>query len=852
MDLFQIMIMVFVFCLERYKCHAHICEIHDLTANCSYKELRNVPNDLPDDMVVLDLRFNVIHRIHDDLLGKYRYLKSLHLDYNNISFLPTNVFDGLEHLQGLFLTNNNLDFSVSYEVDVFRPLKRLERLDIRHNMKKGYTSKVQYPLFENLPNLKELSLDLIGDPGFDNCGFEKLQNITKIVFENCDLRLILNNTFSMLPENLEEIHLRKCNMIRSIEADAFRSLRNLKTLVIHHSNMTLESALKLLYPFENKHMRMIQFTRVNPGYKCPIETPSAVILTRQMMQHLQKICFNTLVLTENGIVDFEPKSLLWIQYPECIQNIELSGNRFSLINGFKLTELWDISRKLTNLISFDMSYNPLSYRNVGQNIKNFPENKLSSFNSFFWKNTESDKPLCLGKRNYVTPARESSVQTIHLPLPPNLRQIRHRHYLANQQLRNKIVFVNASNLTYLDVAYVIVRNFPEIELKGENNIKYIDFSGIPSWNTSMSLFANSTTVILGFTGIWQTVQHTRHYFSFIPEVEELDISGNQLWQLRYDTFFYNQKLRKLIMQGNLFDELPTALMPLEKLNFLDFSGNILDSINATMRNWLDKQQKKNGNFKLFLRGNIFKCTCGTKDFIRWLFETNIEFDEPNKQYKCMLSNGSITTTVKVYQKFHDHFSICHNEIWLRVGIGLLVSFITITVPLAIIINFKWQITYWFYRKFRKAVETELKKKFVYDIYLSYSNQSLYWVKNLLMPKIENCWKMKMCLEDRDISVGDAYVDAICDSIQQSRNIIFVITKDFSDKHWGRFEIERAKYEKYASNLQKIIIITRQVPVENFPTEFEHILNDVILINWSEAENENDWENLRRALIADIL
>ncbi|CAC5398976.1 unnamed protein product [Mytilus coruscus] len=848
--------MVFFFCLKRYKCH--ICEIHDLSVNCTYKELRNVPNDLPEGIVILDLRFNVIHRINGDVFGKYRNLKSLHLDYNKISLLPTNAFDGLEHLQGLFLTNNNLDFSVSYEVDVFSPLKRLQQLDIRHNMKKKYTSKVQYPLFENLHNLRKLSLDLIDDPVFDNCGFEKLQNITKIVFENCDLRMILNNTFSMLPNNLEEIHLRKCNMIRGVEADAFRSLRNLKILIIHHSNMKLESALKLLYPFENKHMRVIQFTRVNPGYKCPIETPYAVILTRQMMQHLQKICFNTLVLTENGIVDFEHNSLLWNQYPECIQNIELSGNRFSLMNGFKLTELWNISRKLINLTSFDMSYNPLSYRNVEQNIKNLPDNKLSNFNSIFLKNTEIGKPPCSNisflsrNRNYATPTRESPIETVFVSLPQNLKQIRNRYYLANERLGKRIVLLNASNLTYLDMAYFDVGNLPEIVLKGQNNIKYIDFSGIPSWNTSMSLFAHSKTVLLRYNGIWSNVQQTQHYFSFIQEVEELDISGNQLWQLRYDTFLYNKKLRKLIMQNNLFDELPTALIPIENLNFLDFSGNILDSINETMRNWLDKQQKKNGTFKIFLRYNIFKCTCETKDFIRWIFETSIEFDEPNKEYKCMLSNGSITTTVKVYQNFHDYFSICNNEIWLRVGIGLLVSFITVTVPLAIIINFKWQITYWFYRKFRKAVEIELKKKFVYDIYLSYSNQSLYWVKNILMPKIENCWRMKMCLEDRDISVGDAYVDAICDSIQQSRNIIFIITKDFSEKHWGRFEIERAKYEKYASNLQKIIVITRQVPVENFPTEFEHILNDVILINWSEAGNENDWENLRRALVTDIL
>jgi hypothetical protein len=52
------------------------------------------------------------------------------------------------------------------------------------------------------------------------------------------------------------------------------------------------------------------------------------------------------------------------------------------------------------------------------------------------------------------------------------------------------------------------------------------------------------------------------------------------------------------------------------------------------------------------------------------------------------------------------------------------------------------------------------------------------VKNILIPKIENSWKMKMCLEDRDILAGDVYVDAIGSSIEQSRNILFIITDSF--------------------------------------------------------------------------
>jgi hypothetical protein len=46
------------------------------------------------------------------------------------------------------------------------------------------------------------------------------------------------------------------------------------------------------------------------------------------------------------------------------------------------------------------------------------------------------------------------------------------------------------------------------------------------------------------------------FFSFIPKVEKLDISMNNLWQLTYDTFSENKNLTSLIMQGNLFNTLP--------------------------------------------------------------------------------------------------------------------------------------------------------------------------------------------------------------------------------------------------------------------------------------------------------
>jgi hypothetical protein len=46
-------------------------------------------------------------------------------------------------------------------------------------------------------------------------------------------------------------------------------------------------------------MNTIDFTKVNPGYECLMNTPFAVIVTSEMMKHLQKICVRRLIMAEN-------------------------------------------------------------------------------------------------------------------------------------------------------------------------------------------------------------------------------------------------------------------------------------------------------------------------------------------------------------------------------------------------------------------------------------------------------------------------------------------------------------------------------------------------------------------------
>jgi hypothetical protein len=92
---------------------------------------------------------------------------------------------------------------------------------------------------------------------------------------------------------------------------------------------------------------------------------------------------------------------------------------------------------------------------------------------------------------------------------------------------------------------------------------------------------------------------------------------------------------------------------------------------------------------------------------------------------------------------------------------------------------------------------------------------------------------KMSVEDRDFLGGNSKADAIANAIQESRHVIFVISEFLQENNWRAFEIERSKFEKYTNDLQKIIVIVKDVSVRSIAIELDKILKDITII---EAQN----------------
>ncbi|XP_071136950.1 toll-like receptor 8 [Mytilus edulis] len=691
-----------------------------------------------------------------------------------------------------------------------------------------------------LVNLTYLYLDLVPQPIFGP-EFESLTNLEVLGFDYCFLAAMTNDTFKYFTMNIRELHLMRCHDVLGdkVQYGFLQYFKHLKVLNLADTHIHLSRALNLLHSLNNSTMDVINLQRVSDE---PLESsmlPFALVLTSEMMKNLRTICVKTLNLADNGIVDFRENSLFSYDHPECFENMVLSGNRFTFHTARKRHELLVLVFKLRNIVLFDLSYNPIHYIN------------------------EKYLPIPNGNKTFNYKAKECISQdkvklnsTVYIYLPPKLKVLRFSHFVRESCGRG-ITVRNASSLEKLDMSYFQFQRFPDLNIEGENNVKWLNMSGIDSslylHKNSVPLFSNVEEAFFRFAELGKNETIAKHLFTLIPSVHVLDISYNSLLKLPNDSFVQNIKLRELDLSHNVLHEVPTAILEIKHLRKLNLQNNNLVTISNSITDWLDSLSRKQ-EIIVLLAGNVLSCSCDNKQFISWLFNTNVKLDPDdqnisNKNYLCRLSNGDIKDTSEIYDHYHELYSDCNAAIWLRFGISLLVTFTVIAFVFAVIFNFRWRIAYYIYRTFQTVIESEMNLNFTYDAYVSYSDDARDWVHHDLAHKIERKWGLKLFIEDRDLLGGQSYVDSIAKSIGSCRQVIFVLTPGLFERQWIMYEIERAKYEKVCKHVQ-ITVSNLGVVVNEVPAEFSSIWNSVCLIDWSEDQHSSDnpWHKLKLRLV----
>lgn len=186
------------------------CKLTSIHYDCSSRQLSEIPKNIPNTVLQLNLSRNSLQPLKDDAFdeccGK---IKVLDLSSNQLSALTRRHFDGLKSLETLYLSSNDI---TNLDPETFSSLKKLKKLDLKRN-----------------------KLDLQGR-------FLYQSSIEELNLDYCEISQIPHEAFTNLSQ-LVNLTLAGNRFDENIDVSAFEPLRNLLRLRI--SNLSKSSIYEL-------------------------------------------------------------------------------------------------------------------------------------------------------------------------------------------------------------------------------------------------------------------------------------------------------------------------------------------------------------------------------------------------------------------------------------------------------------------------------------------------------------------------------------------------------------------------------------------------------------------------------
>lgn len=332
-------------------------------------------------------------------------------------------------------------------------------------------------------------------------------------------------------------------------------LNSLQTLIIRDNNILLipGSALGRLPKLSNLYLDYNRVAALSSDILGSIQAEDIryMSLSRNVIRELPSGSFqmfkNLLFLDLSGNSLAILNAEMFVGLENSLMELKLSQN--------KITNIGNISLRLTNLRRLDLSHN---------NIVDIPKNAFEGVENLVYLNLSNNHhlaPMPVSIINSLTKLQTFDLSNVGLrniqpdlfSKSPNLRSI----YLKNNKISEltDATFNNLRNLTTVDLSYNSIMSIRPGAFINAMNIR------------SLSLRGNQLSAFKG------------EIFNTGTGLEELDISENQLSYLFPTSFRIHPRLKRLIASNNKFNFFPAAIIAgLQFLEHIDLSNNQLKTV----------------------------------------------------------------------------------------------------------------------------------------------------------------------------------------------------------------------------------------------------------------------------------
>ena len=829
-------VMVSEYCIEKIEpyllssfCYLQIpskCGVDNFTlptivCRCNNTEVKDILHLMPS--YVRRLRFDLKSQLHGHYpvpsvdLHNISHLKNLELfeltggyrQGTNLLLFSNDTFENLTKVQELRI---NIVTYIKYMYIVVKPMKHLEVLDLSGTTKHGPDIVTNALAVMNKTSLKKLILSNFQMPGMK--GYTDRLNVS-IFFSTQD------------PLPLEHLDLSR-NMLGVIYPSIITLLPNLKFLDISRNNLLawtndpllIEMLLHPTLEVLNMETQGGSFVANWDQVQQTEETSSILKMSEPHsgpIRHsatMQKILFCINSKSNGNFSDLFNDSLVFCSTVKCIGQISSH-----LLKGIPCEAFGRLSDAFDSTCPFFIRFPILK--------------KLKQF--------------IAGNLNWVI--RPTPQMTQELCMADTL--LRNLSFSQNGNwIKSTFMYQLFQTISFTST----FKHLEELNLR-DNNLKSIPKGYLTHLNT-LDLAKNIINPL--------DVNVCMKY----PNLASLSLASNNISFLHSSFFSSCKYLEHLDLSQNSLNltENPLILQSLTSLRTLNLNRNKLSILPANFTSQLDvigrcqEKEGTQGKLKVTFDDNKLICRCNaeTMSFIIWFQSTTVEI--PNKSsYSCSSSEGQVfVNTIDVANLKHTCFPSYTILIAETVSgtVGVIVCFFLV----AALYRYRWRLQYIFI-KIRKCgkrnyvtMDDITDKEIRYDAFVSYCAEDRFWVHDCLMNTLESDrYGFNLCIHYRDFPVGEDIATVIVRSIQQSRNLLIVLSECSVGRPWCQFEFQVALSEAVRRGIKLAVIKLGQFNVEVGDSSVAWVLDNHTYLEWHENKNAQKvfWYKLLRHLYGEI-
>ncbi|XP_041820711.1 toll-like receptor 2 type-2 [Chelmon rostratus] len=784
---------------ERSSCDH--CDLR-LSCNCSYGGFTHIPV-VTDRALSLDLSFNNITVVTADDLKGHRGLRALSLHGNRLAVIHPSAFDPLWSLEELDLSDNQLT-ALSHKW--FRKLGALQELNLLNN---PYSCLGSPPLLQSLVWLRRLKF---GGPALEELKRGDLFGVTQ----------------------LEELTVHANNLMR-YESGALADIWPLGrvTLSLHGpflTNAAMASAVLNDVTYPETHIVLEDLQLFGNQSVQPLKAAAR--------RRVRCITLRNLSVNDEAIVDF-------LVVLDGVPLTSLLMDNVTLIG----TGRWE-KASMTNHDSFDEFHL--------QNIVVLNVFKFVSFLQLGFLLKYPRKVSVINGKVFVMPCDTSSLlkNLQYLDLSDNLlTDLTLEETLCHGRgtLKDlRVLNVSGNALKSLSMVSRLVVKLSKLT---HLDISRNGYSSMPqgcSWPSTLRFLNISRAQLTTIT------------FCLPATLEVLDLSNNDLNQF----ILLLPALRELHLSGNKFLRLPIGwLFP--NLQTLTIQSNTLNMFGRS-----DLQSYKRLR-SLQAGQNKFVCSC---DFVNF-FQSDIKgggvhLTDREESYIC---DSPLHLQGEAVGRVRLSVVECHPVLFVSVscGVALLVA-ILVCVLLWRLHAFWYLKMTWAWLRAKRSCRRRRRHRdragseelLCFDAFVSYSERDASWVENFLVPELEeprdsdedsvnprNPRPLTLCLHKRDFLPGHWIVDNIMSAMERSRRTVFVLSENFVQSDWCRYELDFSHFWLFDGNAcgdAAILILLEPLSKDDIPKRFcklRKLMGSTTYLEWPQEEERTGefWRSLRNAL-----